>query len=622
MTGTDKGSIYTRETANNLDVVHGAGQVDYLTSLSILNNGERTLDPVTANIASGAVTTNPRGWAYGTVAPGSADAVLINAKQAITEVTASLNWDVTSNQPTATTIDTTDDGVIFPNLTLELVPVNKSGSSYVIGTVQTNPDLYSGLAGDNVQYLYYTGTLPAGQYALVVTGDPVLSSKFGLSYILRGSFASAWNSSASTGSWGTAANWTSGIPDSQAAVANLGDVSGLFGPATVTLDGNRTVGQLNFTATSASFDLAPGTGGSLIIDDGGDSTGVANPLINVSAGSHFITAPLSLAAGVTVNVAAAGSLDIFSNITGGGGVTKTGAGLLTLGGTNSFGDLSVNGGTVSIANSASLSGALNISNGASVLFAPNPNSTPLVRKIGSLDLSTGSFSLPGPAAGTGRVLLVTGALLESSGGRLDLGGNDLDVTGGNLASITSLVASAYNLTGGAAWTGNGITSTAAAGNPTHLTALGVIQNNQSGTPLFSATNPFDTYSPAAGDILIKYTWVGDANLDGTVDGSDYSLIDAGYASNGTLTGWYNGDFNYDGVIDGSDYALIDNAFNNQGAPITGTAPDVLTAESTAQADGVGATPTAVPEPGGLLPVLSAAVGAFLPRRRRRHFSTT
>jgi hypothetical protein len=44
-----------------------------------------------------------------------------------------------------------------------------------------------------------------------------------------------------------------------------------------------------------------------------------------------------------------------------------------------------------------------------------------------------------------------------------------------------------------------------------------------------------------------------------VDGSDYSLVDAGYASNrpgfiGTvLTGWYHGDFNYDGTIDGSDY---------------------------------------------------------------------
>ena len=61
---------------------------------------------------------------------------------------------------------------------------------------------------------------------------------------------------------------------------------------------------------------------------------------------------------------------------------------------------------------------------------------------------------------------------------------------------------------------------------------------------------------------MKYTYYGDANLDGKVDASDYSLIDNGYLNH--LTGWYNGDFNYDGVINGSDYTLIDNAFNMQG----------------------------------------------------------
>jgi len=33
------------------------------------------------------------------------------------------------------------------------------------------------------------------------------------------------------------------------------------------------------------------------------------------------------------------------------------------------------------------------------------------------------------------------------------------------------------------------------------------------------------------------------------------------------TGWLNGDFNYDGAINGSDYTLIDNAFNTQGASL-------------------------------------------------------
>ena len=37
------------------------------------------------------------------------------------------------------------------------------------------------------------------------------------------------------------------------------------------------------------------------------------------------------------------------------------------------------------------------------------------------------------------------------------------------------------------------------------------------------------------------------------------------ATAGGLSGWSNGDFNYDGTIDGSDYSLIDNTFNLQGA---------------------------------------------------------
>jgi hypothetical protein len=97
-----------------------------------------------------------------------------------------------------------------------------------------------------------------------------------------------------------------------------------------------------------------------------------------------------------------------------------------------------------------------------------------------------------------------------------------------------------------------------------------------------------------------------------VDGSDYSLIDAGYASGGSLTGWYYGDFNYDGVVDGSDYTLIDNAFNNQDSSLTS---DALVAEETAQT----APPAAVPEPAeaGLVAILIAG----LHRRRPKQSST-
>jgi hypothetical protein len=93
--------------------------------------------------------------------------------------------------------------------------------------------------------------------------------------------------------------------------------------------------------------------------------------------------------------------------------------------------------------------------------------------------------------------------------------------------------------------------------------------------------------------LVKFTYYGDANLDGKVDGADYSRIDAGYLAHGAATGWFNGDFDYDGAINGSDYTLIDNAFNTQGAALPATqvagseaGVDMLSSESGTHAPGV------------------------------------
>jgi hypothetical protein len=243
--------------------------------------------------------------------------------------------------------------------------------------------------------------------------------------------------------------------------------------------------------------------------------------------------------------------------------------------------------------------------GGSLEYAAG-NSGVQIENLASLNIPAGG--LVTLDASSGRTLLVTGAL-SMTGGKLDLGNGDLIVRGGSLSAVTAAVASGYNLAGGGNWLGNsGITSTSAATSTSHLIALGVVQNNQGGSPLFAALSTFDGTGPAGDDVLVKYTCFGDANLDGKVDGSDYSRIDAGYASAGALTGWFNGDFNYDGVVDGSDYTLIDNAFNNQGSVVSSTA---LVADSTAQIAGQVA---AVPEPAAM--VLGAGLTILSARRRK------
>ncbi len=100
------------------------------------------------------------------------------------------------------------------------------------------------------------------------------------------------------------------------------------------------------------------------------------------------------------------------------------------------------------------------------------------------------------------------------------------------------------------------------------------------------------------DVLVMYTYAGDANLDGTINPDDYANISFN-DPNPNAHGYYNGDFNYDGDINADDFALIDFNFNAQGAPFPSNAAIDHT--------------VAVPDPSGIISV-SALV---LPRRRRR-----
>jgi hypothetical protein len=137
----------------------------------------------------------------------------------------------------------------------------------------------------------------------------------------------------------------------------------------------------------------------------------------------------------------------------------------------------------------------------------------------------------------------------------------------------------------------------------------VILNTTTGsTPIYTS---LDGSAVAVNDVLVKFTYYGDANLDGKVDGSDYSRIDNGALNH--LTGWFNGDFNYDGMINGSDYTLIDNAFNTQGAQLASEL-----ASPTAQIAGAaGIGSSAVPEPATLGLLGIGAIGLLSRRSRAR-----
>ncbi|MBC7782471.1 MAG: fibronectin type III domain-containing protein [Burkholderiales bacterium] len=90
------------------------------------------------------------------------------------------------------------------------------------------------------------------------------------------------------------------------------------------------------------------------------------------------------------------------------------------------------------------------------------------------------------------------------------------------------------------------------------TTLGVVDNGLIGGQI-TEMGTFKNIPNKA--VIVSYTWFGDANLDGRVNGSDYALTDTGLSSG--HDDWFYGDFNIDLVVNGSDYAFADTGFSSQ-----------------------------------------------------------
>jgi hypothetical protein len=140
-------------------------------------------------------------------------------------------------------------------------------------------------------------------------------------------------------------------------------------------------------------------------------------------------------------------------------------------------------------------------------------------------------------------------------------------------------------------------------DPNTLTNLGVSSGVEQGM-LPTDTLLFCGHTVMGSDVLVMYTYGGDANLDGAITGDDYFQIDSGFPLG--MHGWFNGDFNYDGAIDGDDYFIIDSNFPAQGAPWRGIG---------SAGPVVGPGLTAVPEPAAAALMLLTPL--LLARRRRR-----
>jgi hypothetical protein len=149
---------------------------------------------------------------------------------------------------------------------------------------------------------------------------------------------------------------------------------------------------------------------------------------------------------------------------------------------------------------------------------------------------------------------------------------------------------------GGAWDGPGIRSSSAQSDAT--TAVGYAPVAQAGTFLGAPV--------AAGDVIVRHTKSGDADLNGTVNFADLLTLARNY--NQLSRHWYQGDFNYDGTVNFGDLLTLAKNYNQAlpGEPLPDApaefAPDLAAAFAQ------------VPEPGG---VLTGVAGALLATGRRR-----
>jgi autotransporter-associated beta strand protein len=453
------------------------------------------------------------------------------------------------------------------------------------------------------------GTLDASSYANTIAGltvSPTGALILGLGNVLTvssaPSFAGTLNISSGTpsslpeilisytGGYSGAFTTTFGIPTGDALSYTSGAlelISTATGPSSLIWaggTGNWNTTDTNWTNAStlatgqqysdiSNSTASPVTGDSVAFNDG---SGVYNVTIN-SASVHPTSVTFNNSLN-NYNISGSGV-----GIAGAGSVTLTGTGTVTLSSSNTYtGGTFVNAGKLVLASANAFPAGtlLNVSSGATVQIAQHSGGSPYVPSISVLN----------------------------NGGTIDITNNALVIknANGSIGTISSEIAVGYS---GGAWNANSdsshltslavITSSTAEFDSKHLTAVGVA----------TGLTSFEGGTVSASDVLIKYTYYGDALLTGSVTTADYAAIDNGFLTR--ATGWQNGDFNYDGSVNGSDYTLIDNAFNTQGAQLLSQI-----ASPTAQIAGSGAS-SAVPEPTSLGLLGITAMGLLGRRNRRR-----
>ena len=531
----------------------------------VLSTGT-TYYSLTMNVTGlGAMTTSPTfiaGFSPGVGASGIAPTT-IGTRLYLRKSGAGFNVGVSKNSNTLA--DITFDGTIFPVNTLLFIVGSYTINGTTLGTdddakLWINPTALGAAAAPSTLL-----TAPANGTDLFASGAPSVAG-----IVLRqGSLVPdvsvdelridstwaqvtppagiTWNTD-SSGNWTDDAKWSSGVsPNDPNNFVNLGNA--ILQPRVITVDTPVSLRTLNFNSAQPY---------SLI---GADALNFStSAAMNVFGGTHTVAVPVTAAGDLLLSVASNSALLLSADIAPlPGALTKAGAGFVQVNNVRAAA-LNLYGGRMSVFPNGGPAGASKVN-----ALAVTPGAT--------LDLADNSIAVDYPGASP-------------------IGSWD----GSAYTGITGLLQSGR---GDGSWTGTGmITSMTDAGGSV-LTTLAVGEASDVLGLTAGQTALWKGQTVDASTVLVKYTWGGDADLNGELNGDDYFYIDSHVLQSGSVFGFHNGDFNYDGVINGDDYFILDS--------------NILQAQGIAPfSDSAAAGLTAVPEPS----IAALALGLALTRRRR------